>query len=36
MSDAVVSEVQVILLGTGTSAGVPVIGCDCEIGRAHV
>ena len=31
MSDAVVSDVRLVLLGTGTSAGVPIIGCDCAV-----
>ena len=31
MSDALVSDVRLVLLETGTSAGVPVIGCDCGV-----
>jgi phosphoribosyl 1,2-cyclic phosphate phosphodiesterase len=31
MSDAVVRDVRLVLCGTGTSAGVPVIGCDCAV-----
>ena len=31
MSAALVRDVQLVLLGTGTSAGIPVIGCDCEV-----
>lgn len=34
MSDALVRDVRLVLCGTGTSAGVPVIGCDCAVCRS--
>lgn len=30
-----VRDVELVLLGTGTSAGVPVIGCSCEVCRSN-
>jgi phosphoribosyl 1,2-cyclic phosphate phosphodiesterase len=34
MSASLVREVRFLLLGTGTSAGIPVIGCECEVCRS--
>ena len=31
MSTATARDVRMVLLGTGTSAGVPIIGCRCEV-----
>ena len=35
MSAAVVSDVELVFLGSGTSAGVPIIGCSCEVCRSE-